>query len=145
MTLGHSDTGSGPRWLPRTIVDSRIATRLLTAAGAHPQDESTREGGIIVRTGDPDSPAFASCNTAHMTVGDIGHFLLHFFEDERRGRDLVSDNIARPIFELLGYVPASPTWWRSEENRNHHLAWLYCGGECTVCLGSTNNFFLFSF
>ena len=141
MTLGHSDNDLGPRWLLRTVVDARIATRLLAAAGAHPQGESIREGGIIVRSGEPDSSAFASCNTARMTVGDIDHFLLCFFEDERRERDLVSDGIARPVFELMGYVPANPAWLRNEENSDHHLTWLYCGGERTTARHPTRRMY----
>ena len=94
-----------------------------------------------MRTGDPDSLAFANCNTTRMTVGDIGHFLLRFFEDERRERDLISDGIARPVFELLGYVPANPAWWRSEESRNHHITWLYCGGERTTARHPTGQIY----
>ena len=67
-----------------------------------------------------------------MTVGDIGHFLLRFSEDESYGRALVSNGIAWPVFELLGYVPATPAWWRNERSRDHHLAWLYCRGARTT-------------
>ena len=113
-TLSHWDTDSRPCWLLRTVVDARIAARLLAAVGAQPRGEPTREGSITVRTGEPDSPALANCNTARMTVCDIGHFLFRFFEDERSERALVSVGIARPVLELLGYVPANPAWLRSE-------------------------------
>ena len=63
-----------------------------------------------MRTGDPDSPTFADCNIARMTVGDLGHLLLRLHEDEHQSRALVPDGIARPILELLGYVPANPPW-----------------------------------
>ena len=132
MTLSHWDTDSRPCWHLRIVVDAGVATRLLAAAGAQPRFEPTREGGISVRTGNLDSPAFADCNTARMTVGDIGHFLFRFFKDEHREHALVSDGIARPILELLGYVPANPAWRRSEESRDHHLSWLYCRGERTA-------------
>ena len=72
--LGHGLTRDpGPRWRLRTVVERSTATALLIAAGAHPQGEPTREGGIIVRAGDPDSPTFIDCNTERMTIGDLGH------------------------------------------------------------------------
>ena len=85
-----------------------------------------------MRTGDPDSPTFADCNIARMTVGDLGHLLLRLHEDEHQSHSLVPNGIARPILELLGYASANPTWWHSEESRGHHLSWLYCGGERTA-------------
>ena len=102
VMLSHWDTDSRLCWHLRTVVDARIATRLLAAAGAQPRGEPTREGGIIVRTGDPDSPTFADCNTARMTVCDLGHWLLHLHEDEHREHALVSDDITRLILELMG-------------------------------------------
>ena len=72
--LGHGPTWDPiPRWRLQTVVEADVATALLVAAGAHSQGEPTREGGIIVRAGDPDSPTFVDCNSARMTVGDLGH------------------------------------------------------------------------
>ena len=59
VVLGHWDTESRPYWSLRTVVEAGVVTALLVAAGTHPRGEPTREGGIIVRTGDPDTPTFA--------------------------------------------------------------------------------------
>ena len=95
-----------------------------------------------MRTGDLDSPTFADCNTAHMTVGDLGHWLLRLYEDEHHEHALVSDSIARPVLELLGYALTNPTWWRSEESHDHHISWLYCGGERTVARHLTGRMYV---
>ena len=91
--------------------------------------------------GDPDSPTFADCNTARMTVGDLGYWLLRLHEDKHREHALVSYNIAQPVLELMGYAPANLTRWRSEESRDHHLSWLYCGGERTAARHPTGRMY----
>ena len=76
-----------------------------------------------MRAGGPDSPTFANCNSARMTIGDLRHWLLRLHNDEQQSRALVPDSIARPVLELLGYVSTRPPpWWRSEASRDHHLS-----------------------
>ena len=122
----------GPRWRIWAVVDTRTTTTLLAAVRVQQQGKLTREGGIIVRAGDPDSPNYIDCNTARMTIGDPGHWLLRRHSNKEHLRDLVPDVVARPILVLLGYVPANPLWWRDEASRDHHLSWLYCDGNRTT-------------
>ena len=42
VVLSHWDTDSRPCWRLRTVVETRVATALLAAAGAHPRSEPTR-------------------------------------------------------------------------------------------------------